>query len=1026
MTPNPLDPAEPAEPADWANPAEPSESADRSGPAGPDRLRSATDGGRELPGEGPSGSAGAGDPPRDSEPRRAGSDPTSRVDPRSGGLPRERPSSSFGVDPARAAGVPESVGPYRILRELGRGGMGVVYLGAREDVPLRRMVAIKLVHRGMAVGEVLERFEREREVLAALNHPNIARLLDVGSSAEGEPYLVMEHVEGEPIDDYCDARRLTIPERLALFRQVCAAVQHAHQNLVVHRDIKPRNILVTPEGVPKLLDFGIAKLINPALSSRLDAPTVTGLRLMTPEYASPEQVRGLAITTASDIYALGVVLFELLTGHRPYRLARRAYQEVERIICEEDPQLPSTAISRVERLDGEEAAPTDAAPIEDDDSVITPESVSRRRRERPRGLRRVLEGDLDNIVLMAMRKEPQRRYRSAEALAEDLDRHLRGMPVIARPDTLGYRAAKFVRRNRGAVAAAACVVLALALGLAAALWQARIAAQERDLAEARLVRLRALAGALVTEIAPQVRRIEGATAARRTILENASRVLEDLSVEAARHAEVGPDSAARHIELAQALLQLGEVAGGYRSDTFGEMAAGEALAQRAAEGFEAALAVDPGNVPAQRGLARALRNLADGRREAERHDEALSLLRRSNQVADALVAADRSDPRLLLDRAGLRLSLGDGWRAKARSLEDLRRLRHGDSPSDPGSEAARLDRTALDAERAALAAWEEALADHVELARHGGSVADDREARREHAVVLQRLAGATRRVDAGQSLRRLAEAAAILDALQRGDDRDSSVRLQRVLLRTELARTRCEAAPAAEPPSGAADQPGSAAGDGPGATPSRQSLLDQALADADLAVAEASRMVAADPDNTRAVVARIAAREARLLTLELRGEAAERTAEYERLIEDLPLTRRPALIARTARLHGIQRRVEGHPAQAVALLLLAVRAADRAAIRDATAPDAPPGAQLAVDAALARLALAEALLDAGRGTEARVEVATAIEALRDEGRAAAASTPPGAAPSAAFDRAARIAEAEALLARIDATRIDGR
>ncbi|MCA9284013.1 MAG: serine/threonine protein kinase, partial [Phycisphaerales bacterium] len=264
------------------------------------------------------------------------------------------PGSQFAVPRSDTAAPPrndpKSIGPYRVIRRLGHGGMGVVYLAQREDGPIRRPVAVKVMRAGLEATEVAQRFERERQVLAALDHPNIARLLDAGSTADGQPYFVMEFVEGQSLDQYCDERRLTVSERLKIFRQVCAAVHHAHQNLVVHRDIKPRNILVTTDGTPKLLDFGIAKLLNVSMAPAMDLHTETGVRLMTPEYASPEQVRGQSVTTAADVYSLGVVLFELLTGHRPFRLKTRLMQEVERVICEENPERPSTMITRVERL----------------------------------------------------------------------------------------------------------------------------------------------------------------------------------------------------------------------------------------------------------------------------------------------------------------------------------------------------------------------------------------------------------------------------------------------------------------------------------------------------------------------------------------------------------------------------------------------------------------------------------------------------------------------------------------------------
>ncbi|MBA2339616.1 MAG: serine/threonine protein kinase, partial [Pyrinomonadaceae bacterium] len=260
----------------------------------------------------------------------------------------------------------ERVGTYEIVREIGQGGMGAVYLGERADHLFDKQVAIKIVKRGMDTDFVLRRFARERQVLAALDHPNIAKLLDGGVTEVGLPYFVMEYVEGASINQYCDAHKLTIAERLELFRHICSAVSYAHQNLIVHRDIKPSNILVTEDGTPKLLDFGIAKLLNPPLSAGTIDQTGTFMRLMTPEYASPEQVRGLPITTASDVYSLGVLLYELLTGHRPYRLKSRAPEEIASAVCEQEPERPSTAISRVVEVpangDADEAHPRALTP----------------------------------------------------------------------------------------------------------------------------------------------------------------------------------------------------------------------------------------------------------------------------------------------------------------------------------------------------------------------------------------------------------------------------------------------------------------------------------------------------------------------------------------------------------------------------------------------------------------------------------------------------------------------------------------
>jgi len=370
------------------------------------------------------------------------------------------------------------IGPYRVLRELGHGGMGTVYLAARDDDQYQKRVAVKVV-RGLDSAEVVRHFRRERQILAGLEHPNIARLLDGGTTDDGLPYLIMQHVEGQPIDRFCDERKLTVRERLQLFQGVCAAVQHAHRNLVVHRDIKPANVLVTADGVPRLLDFGIAKLLNPEIAA--EVPTATGLA-MTPDYASPEQARGGPITTATDVYSLGVVLYELLTGHRPYRVKSREPLEVLKAICEEEPEKPSTAVAREE----ERPAPDGRA------HPTTAETVSRTREGTPDRLRRRLRGDLDNIVMMALRKEPQRRYGSVEALSEDLRRYLEGLPVRAHKATAWYRTSKFVRRHAFGVAAVTTVLLLLVgFGVTMAALSARVA-RERDRAEKEAARASAI------------------------------------------------------------------------------------------------------------------------------------------------------------------------------------------------------------------------------------------------------------------------------------------------------------------------------------------------------------------------------------------------------------------------------------------------------------------------------------------------------------------------------------------------------
>jgi serine/threonine protein kinase len=347
--------------------------------------------------------------------------------------------------------------------------MGLVLLAVRADDQFKKQVAIKILRRGMDTKDLLRRFRNERQILASLEHPYIARLFDGGITEDGLPYFVMEYIEGQPVDKYCDEHKLATTHRLELFSKICAVVEFAHQNLVIHRDLKPSNILITSGGEPKLLDFGIAKLLNPELAAQTLAATATDLRLMTPEYASPEQIRGRNITTVSDVYNLGVLLYRLLTGHAPYRLTQTSPQEIERLVCETEPEKPSTAVNRTEEITTGEGT-----------TRITPEAVGEARSESPEALRRRLRGDLDNIVLKALRKEPERRYPSAAQFAEDIRRYMEGLPVTARKDTFAYRASKFIGRNRIGVAAAALVFLAILAGLTASIWQARVAARERN------------------------------------------------------------------------------------------------------------------------------------------------------------------------------------------------------------------------------------------------------------------------------------------------------------------------------------------------------------------------------------------------------------------------------------------------------------------------------------------------------------------------------------------------------------------
>ncbi|HKQ81834.1 MAG TPA: serine/threonine-protein kinase [Steroidobacteraceae bacterium] len=374
----------------------------------------------------------------------------------------------------------ERLGPYRILRLLGSGGMGEVYLAERADEEYQQRVAIKVVRNTAFSSQIQARLRMERQILASLQHPNIARLLDGGRAPDGRPYLVMEYIEGEAIDAYCDRHRLDVDARIEIIRTVCSAVHYAHQNLVVHRDLKPNNILIMADGTPKLLDFGIAKLLETRHSPQTLAVTHMDYRMMTPAHASPEQVRGEVITTASDIYVLGVLVYELLCGRKPYDLVGTRLSELERIVCEQDPVPPSARLARTA---------SESPHYADEIAACRAATVPR--------LIKKLRGDLDNITLMAMRREATRRYGSAQELANDLAHHRNGMPVLAAPDRWSYRTLKFVRRNALGVSFAATAVILLMLFAIITSIQANHVRRERDVAAAERLRAEQVSSFLV-------------------------------------------------------------------------------------------------------------------------------------------------------------------------------------------------------------------------------------------------------------------------------------------------------------------------------------------------------------------------------------------------------------------------------------------------------------------------------------------------------------------------------------------------
>ncbi|MBI1762243.1 MAG: protein kinase [Acidobacteria bacterium] len=514
--------------------------------------------------------------------------------------------------------VGQQLGPYRILREIGHGGMGSVYLAERDDKQFKKQVAVKLLRVGSSMQAqhselIVRRFRQERQILASLEHPNIARLLDGGATPAGLPYLVLEYVEGQPLDEYCDGQQLSLRERLQLFRTVCSAVHYAHQNLVVHRDLKPSNILITQAGTPKLLDFGIAKILNPESFDQTIDQTLPSVRLMTPAYASPEQVRGEAITTASDVYALGVVLYELLTGHRPYQLAVHSLHETARVICETEPPKPSAIVTRAEVITGSDGR---------ERATITPAEVGRARQEAPERLCRQLAGDLDNIVLMALRKEPQRRYASVEQFSEDIQRHFDGLPVRASRDTFAYRSAKFMRRNRAGVAAAALVTLSLIAGIITTAWQARVARAERVKAEQRFNDVRKLAHTVVFELHDAIETLPGSTPARALLVQRSIEYLDSLAREAA-------SDVALQRELATAYERIGDLQGNpYRANLGNGQGALQSYRQALAL-REAVLQKNPRDAAAQLDLADSLLKLCGAVEYAEGADAALKLGQRA-------------------------------------------------------------------------------------------------------------------------------------------------------------------------------------------------------------------------------------------------------------------------------------------------------------------------------------------------------------------------------------------------------------
>jgi len=523
------------------------------------------------------------------------------------------------------------IGSYEIIELIGEGGMGSLFRAARADEQYKKQVAIKIVKQGLTTPFALARFRAERQILASLEHPNIARLLDGGTTEDGVPYVVMEFVEGRPIDAFCDDHKLTVDARLQIFLEVCSAVQYAHRRLIVHRDIKPSNILVTKEGEPKLIDFGIAKILDPETSDGADRITM-GLRVLTPAYASPEQVKGESITTASDVYSLGVVLYELLTGHELYRVAVRTPETLARAACEQEPEKPSLAVRR-----NEPAA-------KEGEKSITPESVSALRASSPEKLSKGLRGDLDKIALMSLRKEPDRRYGSVEQFAEDIRHHLKNLPVSAQGDSLPYRMRKFVTRHKAGIFAAAVAGLALIIGTVVSLREAHIARTQSARAEQRFNDVRKLANSLIFEIHDSVAAVPGTTATRKLILERGLEYLDTLARESAADTSL-------QRELASAYRRIGEAQGGQFAANLGDTSGALKSFQKSLEIRKQIYAADPNTLENVVALADSYRSVSEKLLSAGQTSEAYDGVQRAVQLGEKALPSHPRDASLLQELA---------------------------------------------------------------------------------------------------------------------------------------------------------------------------------------------------------------------------------------------------------------------------------------------------------------------------------------------------------------------------------------
>jgi serine/threonine protein kinase len=520
-------------------------------------------------------------------------------------------ANTFFEQPIAAAAAPsvdpmigKRVGVYKILRQIGLGGMGTVYLAERADDQFRKLVALKAVRPELFNEHALRRFQNERQTLAVLDHPNIIKLLDGGTTEEGAPYLVTEYVEGQSIDRYCASAGLDVRQKLELFFTLLGAVHYAHQHLVVHRDLKPGNILVTPAGVPKLLDFGIAKLLQPEYSAHTMGLTQSNMQPMTPNFASPEQITGQPITTASDIYSLGVILYQLLTGHHPYEQQMHTAFELGQAICETEPEKPSKFAEKAEPV---------------------------------RGNAKALRGDLDTIVLKAMRKEPQRRYASIEHFSEDIRRYLEGFPVLARKSGIWYRTSKFVTRHKASSAGLALLTTGLIVTSIAAL-------QQKRAAERRFSDLRQFANFVLNDLDHDL--LEGPTPARKLLAIKGVEYLDKLAL------EKGADPFIKR-DLVNGYLKNGDVKGNLYGASLGETAGAEESYRKALRYAEELVKADPSNIADRGKLVESHRKLAEVLATSGNRPEAIKHYYEATHIQEATLAVGAPDPAALREAANL-------------------------------------------------------------------------------------------------------------------------------------------------------------------------------------------------------------------------------------------------------------------------------------------------------------------------------------------------------------------------------------